>query len=158
MNYWRLVPQKRIHPADRGGDGTDFLVHSGAFLHCPSPFGGTLARPLVLFPHNALLWTPLFSRPFSLSFLLFDSYYSAQAGFELLILLSQLSDEIIIMCHNAWPLSLVCACMYMLCVCMQCVYVYAVCIPYVSACNCVLGGSLRGYLPSALFPGNRFSH
>lgn len=64
--------QKRIHPADRGGDGTDFLVHSGAFLHCPCPLGGTLARPLVLFPHNALLWTPfsLVHSPFLSSFLI----------------------------------------------------------------------------------------
>lgn len=90
MNYWRLAPQKRIHPSDRVGDGTDFLVHSGAFLRCPYPLGGTLARPLVLLPHSALLWPLLFSSPFSLSSLLFetDSYYLAQAGFKLLILLS----------------------------------------------------------------------
>lgn len=87
MKYWRLAPQKRIHPADRVGDGTDFLAHSGAFLCCPYPLGETLARPLILL-HNDLLWPLLFSRPVSLSSLLFetDSYCSAQAGLELLIL------------------------------------------------------------------------
>lgn len=130
MKYWKLAPQKRNHPADRVGDGTDFLVHSGAFLCCPYPLGGMLARPLILLPHNAFLWPLLLSCPFSLSSLLFetDSYYLAQAGFELLILLSQLSDEIIIMCHNAWLLSLVCVCACMLCVCVCCVCVCCVCI------------------------------
>lgn len=71
MKYWKLAPQKRNHPADRVGDGTDFLVHSGVFLCCPYLLGGMLARPLILLPHNAFLW-PLLSlahSPFLPSFL-----------------------------------------------------------------------------------------